>query len=159
MVGMATFWTFWGFGEMYHEGWFGAWYNRLVYMAPVVLTLIPTLIAFTWPVAGGLIIIGVGVFALFFFSNDVAYIGLAVAMIGALFIWDGWLRRDVPSDEEADSRPWWRRHMRYLIAVGLPVIVAVAVSSYNLPIVLSRVDDGDRGERLIEGNDVSLPQK
>lgn len=156
MIGVATFWTFWGFGEMYHEGWFGAWYNRLIYMAPVVLTLIPTLLAFTWPIAGGCVVVGIGVFALFFFSNDVAYIGLAVAAIGALFIWDGWIRRRASPADGPDERPWWRRHMRYVIAIGLPAVVAVAMSSYNLPIVLSRVDDGDRGARHIEGNGVSL---
>ena len=38
----------------------------------------------------------------------------------------------------------------------MPLLVAVAVSVYNLPIVLTRVDDGDRGARLIEGNSVTL---
>jgi len=28
----TTLWTFWGVGEMYYEGWWGAWTNRLPYL-------------------------------------------------------------------------------------------------------------------------------
>jgi uncharacterized membrane protein len=156
MIGVTVFWTFWGFGEMYHEGWFGAWYNRLPYMAPVALTLIPTLIAFRWPIVGGLVLIGIGLFALGFFDNDVAFIGLSVAAVGGLFVLDGWMKRREPQRAAADERPWWRRHIRYVLAMGLPAVVAVLMSAYNLPIVLARIDDGDRSARLVEGNGVSL---
>jgi hypothetical protein len=120
------------------------------------VTLIPTLIAFRWPIVGGSLIIGVGLFALGFFDNDVAFIGLTVALVGSLFVWDGILKRRHPEDAPDPSKPWWRRHLRYVLLVGLPAIVAVGVSAYNLPIVLTRVDDGDRGARLIRGNEVAL---
>jgi len=37
LVVLATaLWTFWGVGEMYYEGWWGAWYNRLPYLVPAL---------------------------------------------------------------------------------------------------------------------------
>jgi hypothetical protein len=38
LLALATaLWTFWGFGEMYYEGWWGAWTNRLPYLMPMVI--------------------------------------------------------------------------------------------------------------------------
>ena len=48
MITFATVWAFWGAGEMYHEGWWGAWTNRLPYLLPIALTLVPTLVALTF---------------------------------------------------------------------------------------------------------------
>lgn len=39
---VTTFWAFWGTGEMYHEGWWGAWYNPLLYLIPGTLFLMLT---------------------------------------------------------------------------------------------------------------------
>jgi uncharacterized membrane protein len=156
MIAVSTFWTYWGVAEMYHEGWWGSWRNRLPYLAPIAVTLIPTLMAFRWPIAGGAAIIAIGIGALGFFSNDVAFIGLAVALVGVLFVWDGMLKRRHPPEPPDPSIPWWPSQVRYVIAVGLPLLAAIAASVYYLPIVLTRQDDGDRSERLIEGNDVSL---
>ena len=156
MILVTVFWTYWGAGEMYHEGWWGAWYNCLPYLAPIAATLVPTLVAFRWPVVGGSLIIAIGVFALFFFAGDVAFIGLAIAMIGVGFLVDGIVRRRTASEATATQAAWWRRRWRSLLAMGASLIVFVGVSAYNLPIVLTRVDDGDRSARLIEGNEVSL---
>jgi hypothetical protein len=54
--------------------------------------------------------------------------------------------------ESASHRGRWR----YVLAVGAPLLVIVGVSAYTLPIVMSRIDDGDRGARRIVGNDVAL---
>ena len=32
LIALTTFWTYWGLGEAYHEGWWGAWYNPLPYL-------------------------------------------------------------------------------------------------------------------------------
>jgi hypothetical protein len=146
---------------MYHEGWWGAWYNRLPYLVPIAVTLIPTLVAFRWPIVGGILIILIGTFALFFFGNDVAFIGLAIALVGVAFLVDGLIKRRAtggqpPVEEKGPPAPWWRRHWRYVLAIGAPLIVFTSVSARMLPVVLTRVDDGDRSARLIEGNDVTL---
>jgi hypothetical protein len=156
MILFTTFWTYWGAGEMYHEGWWGAWYNRLPYLVPIAATLIPTLVAFRWPVVGGISIILVGTFALLFFSNAVAFIGLAIAIVGVAFLVDGIVKWRAGSEPITTPTPWWRRHWRYVLAIGAPSIVFVGASAYMLPIVLTRVDDGDRSARLVEGNGVTL---
>ncbi len=155
MIVLTTFWTYWSFGEMYHEGWWGAWTNRVVYLAPAALTLLPTLLAFRWPVAGGVFIVGVGIFAFFMFAGDVQFIGLLIALLGAVFIIDGLLKRKRRADAAA-ALPWWRRHWRMLLALLLPLAAAVSVSAYMLPVVLTRQDDGGRGVRTITGNDITL---
>jgi hypothetical protein len=156
MIFFTMFWAYWSTNEMYHEGWWGAWYHRLPYLVPIAVTLIPTLVAFRWPIVGGSLITLVGTFALFFFGSDVAYIGLAIALVGGAFIVDEIFKRRAMPEEKAAPAPWWRRYWRYLLAVGMPMIVFIGVSIRMLPIVFTRVDDGDRSARLIEGNGVTL---
>ena len=156
MILVTTVWAFWGAAEMYHEGWWGAWYNRLPYLSPLAVTLIPALIAFRWPLVGGGLILLLGVWAAFFFRGGAIILSAPIALIGALFLTDGIVKRRSNAADEERSLPWWRRHWRTLLAVGLPLVVFVAVSIRMLPIVLTRVDDGDRSARRIEGNGVTL---
>ena len=157
MIALTTFWTYWGVAEMYHEGWWGAWTNRLPYLVPTAVCLVPTLLALAWPLVGGSILVLLGVASALFFGRGVAVLGLVMATIGGLFVTDGILRRRMTGgDEEAPPGPWWRRHLKILLAVGLPLVVLVVVSVATLPRVLARVDDGDRGQRLIEGHGVTL---
>jgi hypothetical protein len=51
---------------------------------------------------------------------------------------------------------WLRRNLPYVLAVGFPLLTAIAVSIQFLPLILTRVDDGDRSARLIEGHGVTL---
>lgn len=61
MLALATtLWTFWGFGEVYYEGWWGAWTNRLPYLVPCAVCVALTLLALTWPRAGGWTILALG---------------------------------------------------------------------------------------------------
>ena len=155
MIMVTLFWTFWGVAEMYHEGWWGAWINRLPYLVPILVCLLPTLAGITWPFLGGALILGLSVFVFFFFGPQLFVFYVPAGLVGALFLWDGVLKRRYP---EAFIRPatWWRRHLLSLMAVGGTLLVALGVSAFNLPIVLSRQDDGDRSARLIEGNGVVL---
>ena len=43
-----------------------------------------------------------------------------------------------------------------MAGIGLPLLIFVGVSAVMLPVVLTRVDDGDRSARQIEGNGVTL---
>jgi hypothetical protein len=164
MIFFTALWTFWGIAEMYHEGWWGTWYHRLPYLVPIAVTLLPSLVAFRWPLVGGTLIVGVGVFAFFFFGNAVALIGLGIALMGAAFLVDGVVKRkaapEATSQAQTPSHPWWRCHWRsqwrYRLLLGILGIIIVGVSAYMLPIVLTRVDDGDRSVRRIEGNGVTL---
>ncbi|MCB0216057.1 MAG: hypothetical protein KDH92_05435, partial [Chloroflexi bacterium] len=50
----------------------------------------------------------------------------------------------------------WHRRGRYALALGLPALIFLIASAMRLPVVLSRVDDGNRGARRIEGEDLAL---
>jgi len=154
MIGIVLFWTYWGAGEMYHEGWWGAWYNRLPYLVPIAVTLLPTLAAFRWSLGGGIAIICIGVFTFFFFDNDVAFIGLTIMLVGGAFVYEGIRKRRKDNEPIPDS--WWGRNWRHAVMLGGSGLIFLGVSIYMLPIVLTRVDDGDRSARLIEGNGVEL---
>jgi len=161
MIVFTTIWTYWGTAELYHEGWWGAWYNRLPYLAPIAATLLPSLAAFRWPLVGGIVIVAVGVFVFFFFGFDVSFIGGAIALVGVLFVVDGLVKRRAARTEPIEpprttAAAWWRRNGRYALLLGAPALVLIGVSIAMLPTVLTRVDDGDRSARLIEGNGVAL---
>ena len=154
MILFTLFWTFWGTAEMYHEGWWGAWYNRLPYLVPIILTLIPTIVAFKWPIVGGIVISCVGLFALFFFSSGVSVIGLTIALVGSGFIVDALIKRRTHINDVPLSR--WHQHWRSVTVISGVIIIFIVVSMINLPVVLTRIDDGDRGARLIEGPYITL---
>ena len=157
-IAVTTLWTYWGFGEMYHEGWWGAWTNRLPYLIPGSVCLLLTLLALAWPTLGGCLIVLLGIAFATFFGRGVAIIGVAIVVFGLLFVVAGILaRRDGTGTGPGPSaRPWWRRKLTRLLAAGIPLLTGVGISFYMLPIVLTRVDDGNRSARLIEGNGVAL---
>jgi hypothetical protein len=148
LLALTLFWSYWGAAEMYHEGWWGAWYNRAFYLIPPLIFITLTLIALRWPGAGAIIIALFGVFAGFFF--DMLPGGVLIVLVGGLF----WLeKRRLAQLSEGCGRT----------AVGGPVSPSSSPCSsspasplYYLPFVLTRVDDGDRGARLIAGNGVTL---
>ena len=52
---------------MYHEGWWGPFHIRLIYLIPGTAFLLLTLIGIKWPQRGGwLIIVFGGLFTIFF---------------------------------------------------------------------------------------------
>lgn len=145
MILVTTLCTYWGVAEMYHEGWWGSPTNALPYLAPLAVTLTPTLIAFRWPLIGGALLIALGVAAALFFGNvGVIVISVLIALVGVAFCFEGWITRQ---GERASSR--WKDRYRYWLAVGAPALVAIVISAIRLPMVLTRVDDGDRSARAI----------
>ncbi len=169
MILVTMVWVYWSSGEMYHEGWWGAWYNRLLYLIPGSVCLTLTLLSLTWPRLGGWLIIVIGgAFTLFFMEPRIVdgkltvdrewggfLISGSLVVIGILFLIEGAFKRRRVQKEQTATR-WWRRNLRYILAVGPSLLIFVASSAYMLPVVLTRVDDGDRGARLIEGNGVTL---
>lgn len=170
MVAFTGLWTFWSFGEMYHEGWFGDWTNRLPYLIPSAACFLLTIAAIRWPRPGGTLLILVGVaFTVFFMDVRIEsgrltvgrglgglLVSLPPVLVGLLFRYEARSRRARREAGIPRSRRWWIRNLAYLAAVAVPVAIAFAVSAVNLPIVLTRLDDGDRGTRRIRGNGVDL---
>lgn len=166
----TSLWTFWGVGEMYYEGWWGPWSERLMYVMFAVPSLVLTLVAITWPRAGGWLIIGIGGAFTAWWWGMAARRGLLtlgrvigtfpvsglLVVTGVLFLLEGGYRRRLRSEGWTPPGNWLRRNLRYVLAVGIPALIAVAVSVFWCPMLLTRIDDGDRGARLIEGNGVML---
>lgn len=166
----TSFWTFWGAGEMYYEGWWGAWYNRLPYLVPAAVCLAFTLMALTWPRFGGwLIILMGGAFTAWRWWRQVYLGGLTLSWMlgwfpisgllvvtGVLFIFEGGYRRQRGVQGWAPPESWLRRNRRYIVALTPPLLVFISVTALFAPLLLTRVDDGGRGMRLIKGNGVTL---
>jgi hypothetical protein len=167
---VTCLWTCWSVGEMYYEGWWGAWTNRIPYLLPMVICWIFTFLALTWPRLGGWIIFFVGgafttwrwvmQVQLGQFTLDWALRWFPISgifiLIALLFLLDGRFRHQARIAGWKSYQKWWRRSLGYLIVYGLSFLVAVGVTVHFVPLLSSRYDDGDLGERLIEGNGVTL---
>jgi hypothetical protein len=138
--------AYWSAGELYHEGWWGSWYNPLVYLIPIGIFLILTLVSLRWPKIGSGINILFGVFTGVFF--DALPVGLGIIFLGALFWLEG---RRVSHMDHPPTNRWW-----VWLTVIPVVLIFAGFSAYLLPVVLTRVDDGDRSARVIEGNGLEL---
>jgi len=172
MILVASLWTYWGVAEMYYEGWGLPFPEPLFYLIPAAICMLLTLLALTWPLAGGWVLIiggaaftawwvrlaaGRGWLSLRWILGVFPVSGLLI-VVGLLFLLEG--RRRRRAKEESPPKSWLRRNLRrnlrYVLAIGVPLLVAVAVSIYYAPLLLTRFDDGDRGARLIEGQGVTL---
>jgi hypothetical protein len=170
MILVTVAWTFWSVGEMYYEGWGVAWYGTVAYLIPGAVSLVLTLLALTWPRVVGWLVIAVGIGFTAWWWGPAALKGEltlsriigqfpvsgTLVIIGVLFVLEGRYRRQRRADGWTPPEGWLRRNLLYILAVGLPLMVLIGFSAYWLPILLTRVDDGDRGSRLIEGNGVAL---
>jgi hypothetical protein len=170
LVVTTTLWTFWGVGEMYYEGWWGAWHNRLPYLGPPALCLALTWIALTWPrIGGGLILLIGGTFTAWRWARQAQLGGLTLrwmlgwfpisgllVVVGVLFVLEGRYRQQRRAEGRRPPVGWLGRNLRYVIAFAPPLLTALSVTAFFAPLLLARFDDGDRGARLIRGNGVTL---
>lgn len=170
MILTTTMWTFWGAAEMYYEGWGLPFPEPMRYLTLGAVCLVLTLVALTWPRFGGWLIIligggftawwwtlaaGRGWLSLEWILSTFPVSGLLI-LTGVLFLFEGRYRQRLRIAGWTPPKKWLRRNMRYILAIGCPLLTMIAVSAYFAPILLTRVDDGDRGARLIEGNGVRL---
>jgi hypothetical protein len=166
LLALATcLWTFWGVGEMYYEGWWGAWTNRLPYLVPMAFCWAFAFLALTWPRLGGWIIILVGgAFSTWLLTRQ-AQVGQLTPkwvlgwflfcaifiLVGVLFLLDGRHRRQQRVAGWHPPKLWWRRNLRYLVIFFPSLLTVIVVTILFVPLLSSRYDDGYRGARLIEG--------
>ena len=163
-------WTFWGVGEMFYEGWWGSWTNRLPYLVPMAICWIFAFLALTWPRLGGWILILFGgafttwrlvrqaqlsQFSLEWALSWFPLSGLFI-IIGLLFLLEGRFRRQGSPAGELLPPRWRQRNLRYLIVFAPSLLIVIGVTLFFIPLLSSRYDDGQRGARLIEGNGIRL---
>lgn len=169
LTAFSSFWVFWSFGELYYEAWGLPFHMVIRYVIPAAICLALTVICLIWPRIGGSILIVVGIwFGIWWMQLQFArgmrdpfqfvitfLLSGSLAVIGLLFWYDARVRSKEPPAEEI-PRTWFRRNLRWLIATGIPVGIALGATIGNAPILILRQDDGIRTERLIEGNGVRL---
>ncbi|MBN1538435.1 MAG: hypothetical protein JW908_16995 [Anaerolineales bacterium] len=170
LIAITSLWCYWSMGEMYHEGWWGPFYIRLIYLIPGTAFLTLTLAGIKWPKVGGWLIIVIGgLFTIMFM--DIHFVDGKITMdrdmagfmvsgplvfLGILLLVEARNQKRRIARGWTPHPKWWRRNIWYLIALAPPLLIVIVTSIYSLPIVLTRMDDGERGARLIEGNGVTL---
>jgi len=171
LILVTSFWTFWGVAEMWHEGWGMPFPHPLRYLILGAVCLGFTLIALTWPRLGGWLLLAFGGAFSVWWSSVAAGRGwlnwqwvltalfpLAgmLVVVGVLFLLEGRYRRRLRAEGWSPPVNWLHRNLRYVLGVGIPLLMVVVTSAFFAPMALSRVDDGDRSARLIEGHGVAL---
>lgn len=170
LIFITSFWCYWSFGEMYHEGWWGPFYIKLAYLIPGTAFLLLTLVGIKWPRIGGWLIIVIGSAFTVFFMNirivnghltmdrDIAgfLISGPLALLGILLLVETRNHRRRLAAGWQPHPLWWRRNFWYIAALAPTLLIALVMSAISLPRVLTRVDDGERGIRTIEGNGSTL---
>ena len=160
------FWLYWGLGEAFYEGWGVPETPWFFFLSIAAVAILFTLLAIRFPYIGGGILIATGIaFAIWwllpgiikgFYSLAMVlerlFLSAGFTLVGILFILDG---RFNPKHKDK-SKSWLLKNLRVVIAIGIPFVIGFIVAGYNVPIVLSRVDDGDRSARLIVGNNTVL---
>jgi rhamnogalacturonyl hydrolase YesR len=150
MVVVTSLWTFWGVRAMCYGGWWELWILRLPYFVPAIVFLGLTLIMLARTRAGdcAIIVIG-GAFTGWWWwlisvntgltlsdaLSVLPFSGLSV-VAGVLSLVDGHYRQRLRSEEGwVASKEWLPRKVRYVLAIGVPVVVAI-VASILIPLTL-----------------------
>ena len=150
---VSSFWAFWGINEAFHEGWCKPqlWMRCLqvlAYITPATVLCVLTVLALRWPWLGAMLFALVGLTIAVLIVLDGANFGYqTTALLTAIPIGVGLLFFfGRPS-------PKW---LAYRISVGLPLAIILSFGVVHAVTVSTRFDDGDRGERIVEGNGVTL---
>ena len=150
-VVLTGVWSFWGIIENFHEGWYSQslWENiGMLFLQYLLFTFIFSALgclSLRFPRIGLAAHIALGVFTIIFFkgsSFQVIYLLLAVPLIllGLLYLF---------------GRPKPRK-LAYLLIICVPLVIIAVFGGINYARVSRRVDDGNYGLRIIEGNDITL---
>ena len=153
VTAFATFWSFWGIIEAFHEGWCKPelWMRvlqLLAYLSHGISLCLLCVVGIRWPRFGAALfmVIGVVIAALIFlthasFSGFILFSLTALpVVIGCVFLF-------------GRPRP---KSLAYAIAVIPPVLTVLVCGIEPAIRVSNRFDDGNRDIRLVEGNGVCL---
>ena len=146
---VACFWAFWGSNENFHEGWFfpGVWKNVGLmfaqYLSPMLIVMLISVFALLWRRLALPLLGAFAVAVAWFFRGSYAaitLIAIPLLTLGVLYHFG-----------RPEPRRWvWR------CLIGLPLITTVVCGAYPCWLATHRLDDGNYGMRLVEGNGVTL---
>ncbi len=150
-VVFSSLWAYWGAFENFHEGWYAAslWENILMlvfqYLLFTIVFIVLALIILKWKRIGLAVHLLAGVFCVWFFSGatfSVLWLMIVIpfAALGLIYYFG-----------EPYPLKW-----AYRAIIFVPLIIILAISIPQGIKVSDRIDDGDLGARIVEGNDVTL---
>ncbi len=165
MLLISSLWTFWGVSEMFHEGWYRP-FEWIFFLIPSLISVSLTVVSLLFPKIGGSLIILSGmIFSVFVFSRMVQGGGFTISnflswlpvtllfiLIGILFVIEGFRIKE-PLEREVK---WYKRYSKVIIAILIPLVIGTAAGTVSGYRYFNRYDDGYRGERIIEGYEITL---
>ena len=148
---VSSIWAYWGAIENFHEGWYSLslWENLFMLffqylLFPIIFTIL-AVIALTWKKIGIVINVEDEEFCAWFFSGATfSVVGLMVVLpiiVLALLYYFG----------AAEPKKW-----AYRLIIGIPLAIILVISIPQAIRISQRVDDGDWGMRIVEGNGITL---
>ncbi len=148
---ISGIWSYWGTFEFFHEGTYAVsfWENVFMfffqYMLFAFVFMILALVSLQYKKIGLVLHIALGLFAVYFFNGaNFTVLGLMIvipfALLGVLYFFG-----------EPKPKKW-----AYRLVILIPLIIMVAISIPQGIKISKRVDDGDYGMRIVEGNGVTL---
>jgi len=147
----SSLWAYWGAFENFHEGWYSdsLWENLFMlffqYLLFAIVFVMLALIILRWKKIGLAVHLLAGVFCIWFFSGATfSVLGVMIvipfALLGVLYYF-------------GDPQPLkWA----YRLVIIVPLLIIVSISVPQGIKVAQRIDDGDLGLRIVEGNEVVL---
>lgn len=147
----SSLWAYWGAVENFHEGWYSSslWENlfMLVFqylLIPIVFTVL-AVVALRWRTIGLVMHGAMAAFSLWFFS------GASFSVVGSMIVIPIIALGLAYYFGQVQPKKW-----AYRLLIALPILIVVVVSLPQGIKVAKRVDDGDFGMRIVEGNGVVL---
>ena len=153
---ISSLWAFFGSFESFHEGWyFQSLGQNLVctakYFTLMLIFLVLSVIPLRWPRVGGSLyeLFAIGFCIWIYMTRTVLNISVVLGLLpmtlpplllGILF----WVGRPT------------RVRLAYKISILLPLVVAVGFGIEPVTRIAGRIDDGNRGMRIVQGNGVKL---
>lgn len=147
----SSLWAYWGAFENFHEGWYSVsiWENIFMmlfqYLLFTIVFVVLALIILKWKIIGLVIHVLTGAFCVWFFSGATFNVlGLLIVIpfiaLGIIYFY-------------GDPKPvkWARR-----LIVLIPLVMILVISIPQAIKVSRRINDGDLGTRIVQGNGITL---
>ncbi|MBI5266528.1 MAG: DUF1566 domain-containing protein [candidate division Zixibacteria bacterium] len=145
---MACFWAFWGCVEGFHEGWY---YHSLLknlalmigqYLSPMFVFMMLAAVSIRSPRLGAAAHLLFGFFITIIFRNVGIMLVFGVPLlVGGILYWIG----------QTEPKRW-----AYSLVIGFPLVTMLGAGIGPASTLISRIDDGYRGARLVRENGVGL---
>jgi len=167
---VSTFTSLTAVSSYFYEGWGQPILTAATYLVPALLVVGACALAVRRPRAGGMLLLVYGAGAATWWLSRQVQAGRLSAIVvetavvffgpivlaGGLFLLEARHRRLLATEGVPASRRRWARSARPALVVGLPLLAIALGPGRQLPELLDRLDDGQRGARTIAGRGIVL---